>query len=315
MIRQSLEWLGERSRPHYGQLTLVVLLVCGLAFCWYFQGHYGETRTSDERTGPVSVFSFLPDAVLLNRPVFRLCGVLFAAGAVLWAGKLWLPWSGWLAALSFTAVVALYLENASQVTHVAHLTNTLLIVYALWYHFYARDIRAAARAGRFWTTPLFPRWVYSLSVFSVGMFYGWSGLSKLLANGPGWANGVSLQLWVSLFGDPHSVCTRLILSDRRLATALQTLTLVGETGGFLAIVVPGVRPLVGVTLIGFHLAAISVFGWGFHANLLLVGLVFLPCHRWVRWCVERWEERRRAGEKKERPSRPNPPRSRVATPE
>jgi hypothetical protein len=289
MSQWSFDWLGERTRPHYGQLTLAVLLACGLAFCWYFQVHYGETRTSDERTGPVSVFSVFPDAVLLNECLFRACGVAFAVAAALWAGRWWLPWSSWLAALSFTAVVALYLENASQVTHVAHLTNTLLIVHALWYHFYADDIRAATCTGRFWTIPLYPRWVYSLSVFSVGLFYGWSGLSKLLESGLGWANGTSLQLWVRLFGDPQSLWTHLILSSCTLAVLLQAATLVGETSGFAAIVLPWLRPWTGLTLIGFHLAAIAVFGWGFHANALILGLVFLPCYRWVPLCVERWE--------------------------
>jgi hypothetical protein len=294
MMRSSFNWLGERSRPHYGQLTLAVLLVCATAFCGYFQTHYGVTRTSDERIGPVSIFSFLPDAILLNEYVFRTCGALFVAGAALWIVGRGLPWSSWLTTLGFTAVVALYLENASQVTHVAHLTNMLLIVYALWYHFYADEMRAATRAGRFWQMPMFPRWVYSLSVFSVGLFYGWSGLMKLVESGPAWANGVSLQLWVTLFGDPDSLWTRLILSDRRIAAAMQAATLFGETGGFVAIMSARLRPLIGLALIGFHVSAIRVFGWGFHANLLILILVFLPLYTAIPRWVQRWEQRKRA---------------------
>jgi hypothetical protein len=274
-----------------------VLLTCGLAFCWYFQSHYGQTRTSDNRAGLVSVVSFLPDAVLLNGFIFRVYGLLFAVAAVLWVGRVGLPWSSWLAALSFTAVAALYLENASQVTHVTHLTNTLLLLYALWYHCYADDIRTASRRGECWTTPVFPRWVHALSVFSVGLFYGWSGLSKLLESGPSWANGTSLQLWVRLFGDSHSFWTRVILSNRTLAALMQAATLVGETGGFVAIVFPRLRPWIGLLLIGFHLVAIRVFGWGFHANVLILGLVFLPCYRWVSRGLERWEEEKAKGKK------------------
>ena len=96
-----------------------------------------------------------------------------------------LPWSGWLTALSFNAVVALYLENSSQETHVAHVAGGFLLIYALWYHFYRREIREADREGRFWRTALYPRWVYSLSVFYLGLFYGMSGFNKIAVSGVG----------------------------------------------------------------------------------------------------------------------------------
>jgi hypothetical protein len=276
-----LERLGQRRRPLYGQVTLAVLLGCAAALSAYFLSHPGGTHPRGERTGPASVLSFLPDALLLDRRASLACGVLFVVGAGLWLLRRALPWSAWLAALGFTALVALYLENACQATHVAHLTNLLLLVYALWYSFYAAEIRAADREGRFWRTLLYPRWVYALSVFTVGLFYGLSGLGKLWESGPGWANGTSLQLWASLWGDPTSVWTRLILADRRLAAALQALTLAGETGALLAIIWPPARLVVGLALIGFHVGAIAVFGWGFHANLLILVLVFLPVERWA----------------------------------
>ena len=87
------------------------------------------------------MLSFLPDAVLLNRGVLIACGVVFAIAALLWAFRVLIPWSGWATALSFNAVVALYLENSSQETHVAHVAGGFLLIYALWYHFYAKEIR------------------------------------------------------------------------------------------------------------------------------------------------------------------------------
>jgi hypothetical protein len=272
-------------------LTLWTLLACALALCAYFQTRRGGPHPRGARTGPATVISFLPDAVLLDGRVFAACGLLFPAGALLWGAGRCLPWSAWLATLSFTAVVALYLEGSSQATHVAHLTNTLLFVYLMWYHFYDRDIRAARRQGRFWRTALYPRWAHSLSVFAVGLFYGLSGLTKLSQSGLAWANGTSLQLWATLWGDPESLGTRLILSSRPLAAGLQWATLVGETGGLVAIVSARLRPLVGLALIGFHAGSIWVFGWGFHANVAILALVFLPCYTGVPRLVAWWESR------------------------
>ena len=137
--------LGERSQPHYGQLVLWSVLLCSCFLCCYFELYWGEKRTSDVRTtAPVSVLSFLPANVLLDRWVIISYGVLFGAGAVLWAARLLVPFSAWLTALSFNAVVALYLENSSQETHVAHVAGAFLLIYALWYHFYSREIRVGS---------------------------------------------------------------------------------------------------------------------------------------------------------------------------
>jgi hypothetical protein len=284
-------WLGERSRPHYGQLTLTLLLICALFLFSYFHVHWAHRHGATQRLRPATVLSFLPDSILLSRAVFDACGVLFVIGAIFWGAQLLIPWSGWLTALSFTAVLALYMENAIQCTHVAHVTSMLLLLYALWYQLYARDIRGALREMRFWSTELYPRWVHSLSVFYLGLFYGLSGVNKLLASGPGWANGTALQLWTYLWGERGSPFTQVILWDRTLAQGMQWLTLIGETGGLVAIFSRRLRPLIGLLLISFHVAAISVFKWGFHANLFMLALVFLPFDYWVpRWVA--WLEGR-----------------------
>jgi hypothetical protein len=277
--------LFSRSRPLFGQVTLWCLLVCGWCLCGYFLAHW-RTTPLGEPTGPASVLAFLPDAIRHSRLVFLGCGVLFYLASVFWLFQKLLPLSGWLTALAFTAVGALYMENASQATHVAHLTNWFLLLHALWYQVCHREIRTALAACRFWQTPLYPRWVHSLGVLYLGLFYGFSGLSKWRASGLGWPNGVSLQLWASLWGDPDSIWTRMILTNRGLAVALQTATILGETGGFVAIFSRRLRPLIGLALIGFHVGAICVFGWGFHANMLLLALFFLPFDRWIPFLFE-----------------------------
>jgi len=294
-------WLGDLSRPHFGQLTLWVLLLCAQPLNWYFLTNCSRTtvekteagspqrlRELGTRTGPATVLSFLPESVLRNLVVLRVCGGLFILGSLLWLSRLLLPWSGWLTSLSFTAVVALYVENMTQVTHVAHVTNMLLLLHALWYQCYHQEIRAALLQKRFWTTRLYPQWVHALGVFYLGLFYGLSGLMKLLTSGPNWANGVSLQLWTNLWGNPDSPFTTLILGQRWIALTLQYSTLIGETGGLLAIVSRWARPVIGLLLIGFHIGAISVFSWGFHANVAMLILFFFPCQRWINGLVDRW---------------------------
>jgi hypothetical protein len=288
MTASLLDRFGDRTRPHYGVLVLGCLLVSAVPLAAYFLLEWPGGQPHGPRTGPATVLSFLPDALLLDRRCQLACGVLFAAGAVLWAAHRLLPWSAWLTALSFTGVVALYAENATQLTHVAHLTNAMLLLYALWYHACRHDIADALRERRFWRTPLYPRWVYSCSVFAVGWFYGLSGLTKWLTSGPDWANGISMQLWTRLWGDPDSVWTQLILRDRRFAATLQWGALIGETAGFAAVVSRRLRPWIGLLLIAFHVGQIAVFGWGFHANMLIVALVFLPFYEWVpRWVGSR----------------------------
>jgi hypothetical protein len=299
-VSRFLDDLGRRSRPHFGQLTLTILLVCGMPLALYFLSHPTGIHPIGERVKPSTALSWLPDTVLLPYRVRLLCGSIYLVSAMLWLLRLLLPWSSWTTALSFLALLCLYVENASQVTHVAHLTAMLLFIHAMWYHFYAQEIRQATRQRRFWTTALYPHWVHALSVFAIGTFYGWSGLNKLLTSGPGWANGLPLQLWVSLqrydarWGQP-SIWTTLILDDRRFAMLLQTATLIGETAGFFAVVWRPSRPWIGLLLIGFHIGQIAVFGWGFHANMLMLALFFLPGEAMVRFVTGlpgRWLARR-----------------------
>jgi hypothetical protein len=283
--------LTRRSRPRFGLLAVAVSLACAASLAAYFLTHQPHGSPHGPRQSPVTVLSWLPDAVLLNPSVQVAAGAVFYLAAALWLAQRLIPYSAIIAAAAFTAVVALHAENATQLTHVAHLTNVVLIVLALWYGLCARELRAARRERRLLTSLVEPRWVHALGVLAVGLFYGYSGWTKLLTCGPGWANGVSMQLWVSLWGDPGSPWTRLILTDRRFAAFLQASALAGECAALPAAFLPRLRPWVGLGLLGFHYGQISVFGWGFHANAVLIALFFLPCDRWVQRLAE-WAPRR-----------------------
>jgi hypothetical protein len=280
-------------------LVLACLLVCAFPLAGYFLMAWPGNLPHGRRVGPATIFSWLPDPILCDRRVQIAFGLLFGISASAWAAQRLLPWSAALTALAFTATVAFYAENATQLTHVAHLTNVLLVLYAVWYVTCRAEIKKALQTGRFWQTALYPRWVYSCSVFAVGYFYGISGLMKWLTSGPGWANGVSMQIWVQLFSrDPYSYWTQLVLSDRRLAMALQWAALIGETSGFVAILSRTLRPWIGLLLIAFHVGQIVLFGWGFHANMIILALVFLPVYEWM----TRWIDRRQPAPRKETPA-------------
>jgi hypothetical protein len=52
-------------------------------------------------------------------------------------------------------------------------------------------------------------------------------------------------------------------------------------GGLVAIVSKHLRSVVGLLQTGFHVAQTCVFGWGFHTNLAMLALVFLPVFMWT----------------------------------
>jgi hypothetical protein len=276
-----MSWIRQRSLPLFGQVSLWVTLACCASLAVYFLTHATHGAPAGPRQWPVTVFSWLPDRILAWPPAQWAFAVVFYACAPLWALRRAVPWSAWLTAVGFTGTVALYVENHVDLTHTSHVACMVLWIHALWYTVEAERIRQATSDGTFWRTPLYPEWAYWLGVGYIGVFYGFSGWLKLLHSGPGWANGVSMQLWAYMWGDPASPFTAPILKHRWLAQALQAVTLLAEAGAPLALVSRRARVVLGILLIGFHIGAISVFRWGFHSNAVLIALYFLPVREWL----------------------------------
>jgi fumarate reductase subunit D len=198
-LRQCLDGLGRRSTPHYGQLLLLVVL--GLAL-WIGQHRISEVdravreaaRAGGQRSGEAAtVLSFLPEPLLRDEHLIQLCAGIFALASLLWLAQVLLPWSSWVSAIAFIALLSLYWENTVRLSHHMHVVSMVLIILALWYGLYAQEIRTALAAGRFWTTPLCPGWVHALCVFYLGLVYGLAGLAKLYYSGFAWVNGVLLS--------------------------------------------------------------------------------------------------------------------------
>jgi hypothetical protein len=279
------EWLFRRSRPHFGVIALWATLLA----CIRLSGLLlpGQGIPSGDR---LTLLSWAPAAVRLNPALVHGAVVLFVCLALAWMVQALLPWSAVGAAAAFTVAVALTQEQSFFVDHMFHLANLALWSLALWYAICRKEIGAALAAGRFWMEPLLPGWLHALLVFHVAWLYGLAGISKLLDSGLDWPNGVSLQLWVLLWGKPGAVKTA-ILSSRALAQALQWGALSAEVSALPLAFLRRGRIASALALLGFHVGQQVIFGWWFVGNMVVIALALLPIHAFVCARVERWVPR------------------------
>jgi hypothetical protein len=169
------------------------------------------------------------------------------------------------------------MENLTNGAHIFNVTNWLLIIHAMWFHFRHQEMKSASEASSFWQTKLYPRWVFWLCVFYLGWFHSLAGFSKILASGFGWGDGVSLQLWTQLFGWEHSPFGKLLLWDVRLTRLMQSGALVIECLSIFCVFNRWFRYAIGFALFGFYLGVLTTFiDFGFHFNAILVAWFLLP---------------------------------------
>jgi len=283
-IEKHTTWLVETSRPFFGQFSLWVLLLASVYLVASLDGGYPHR----EKGVTASVIGYvLPASVFSNEQIFTLCRYSFFAATFCWFFRRFLPISSWLTVILYTVTISFYWENLPWFRHKYILPNWLLLAYALWMHFYQHEIRAARKEKRFWNTALFPNWVYFLSVFSIAIFYTFSGISKLRWAGLEWGSGLSLQIWMTLFGDSRSLVTQLVLSDRLYAMVLQSGALLLECLAFLAIFSRRCRIAIALGLISLHLSIATTFHIDFATNVLLLSVYFLPMYQMTPWLVAR----------------------------
>lgn len=273
--------LCRRSLPHFGQLVNWSLLgTAAVLLCLSFEIDQGP------RQSPTTVFSWLPYAWLMSPAALWISRAALGIGGLLWLFNRGMPWSCWLTTVGFTAVWSIHVETTYNTAHIFNLPNMLLVLQSLWITFEAPQIRAARQRGAFYQTPLLPRWVVLTGVAYIGLFHTAAGLTKLVYSGPEWANGTSLQLWTHLWGHSWAPSTWLILSSRTFTQILQAATLVIETVGVLA-VVPQLRTLIGLGIIGFYAGVLLTFDYGFYFNAFFTALYLLPFESWLTKRAER----------------------------
>ena len=275
-----LAQLGECNTPQFGQTVTWVLLASSfLLVCLPFETILGE------RQGPATVLAWLPEVVFANPTwLFYAFRAMLFLGATLWLFQIGLPWSCWLTTCGFTALWSLHMETTTNGAHIFNVTNQLLIVQSLWITFHASEIREAWRAGKYWSTPLYPQWAFWLGLAYLGLFHTFAGVAKISFSGAEWANGISLQLWAYWDGRPGSWSRELIIGCRPLVVVLQWSTLVFETGAILGLFNRRLRLVIGTMLLSFYFGVVLTFDYGFHINLVLTALYYLSFDAWLpRW--------------------------------
>lgn len=270
--------LAERSPPLFGQIVTWLLLFTGLVMT--VQSF--DMSAGPRNPAPSTVISWLPTEILSAHWPFYLFRAMFLVGGAAWGLNRGLRWSCWLAVAGFTGLWGMHLENTWAGAHIFHAANNLLIVQALWTTLYHREITAAWRTSAYWQTPLYPRWVFLLSLAYLGLFHTYAGLAKIVFSGWGWANGTSLQLWTHMEGFRWSPTTQLLLNSKLAAYWLQVFTLITETGAILALPFAKLRVPFGLMLLGFYAGVILTFPYGFEFNMLFTALFFLPVESWLR---------------------------------
>jgi len=275
-LNRFFDWLQEEATPRYGQIATWLLLL----FAVIVALTPVEFDTGPRRTVPATVFSWLPEALVRSPELFVGVRVVLLVSAILWALRIAIPISCWVTVAAFTMSWALRMENLTNGAHIFNVTNWLLIIHAMWFHFRRHEILTAVRDQKFWSTKLYPRWVFWLCVFYLGWFHTLAGLSKIYASGLGWGDGISLQLWTQLFGWEPSPFGKILLWDVRLTKWMQTGALAMECLSVLCIFNRWFRYGVGLALIGFYVGVLTTFvDFGFHFNAILVAFFLLPVDR------------------------------------
>lgn len=269
-------WLLRRGAAAYGiwsvrWLLLIAVILAVLPF----------EHADGPRTGvAVSLVSWWPESWIRSPGVYFAVRVWLLLSAVAWASWWRIPWSCWSTVIAFTLLWSLRMENVTNGAHIFNVTNTLLFIHALWFQFCHRELLLARAANRVASACVYPRWVFWLSVFYLGWFHSLAGWTKLWVSGPGWGDGTSLQLWMSLFAEPRSPLVWPVMADRTFASVLQTGSLWIESLSLLCILGRWPRYVVGLALTGFYLGVLGTFTmFGFHFNLLLVIWFLLPVDR------------------------------------
>lgn len=272
-IFRSLFRLGT---PEFGQR----LLWLTLAVCLYLSFDIHLDYSGLKKNHTVSVLGYFFDLGSATDSTLHYLRLTFALFAALWLAKKLTPWCGWACLLSFTALVSIYWENLPWFRHKFILPNLLLFVLALWYQFFGVHLKAPGEELK--TKDVQPNWVHYLSLWSVCMFYGLSGIAKLRGD---WTlgDGTSLQLWFHLLVEEgHPMRTAVIHSDT-LAAVLQSGAMMVELSCFAALIFTRYRVLLAILLTTFHLTVQFTFGIPFLTNIPLLCLILLTKDSREKW--------------------------------
>ena len=255
----------KKYDDHFGWLTIrFLLLLVILKALVHLVVQSGEANPET-----VTVLSKVLPVELWANPAWHYAvQVAVILTSVLWLLGWLVPVSSWLCVLSVLAWGATKVELSHGLDHSDHWLWSLLFVHAAWHTFCpprrVRGENGDARAAG----GVYPAWVLWLSVFLIAWFHTLSGLDKWSAASPDWhsgwiwAEGRSLQLWLSDFGNRDSRLVQWLIQDSGTALAVQRGILAIELLALAALLGKWGRQIIGIALLvyyGFHLHAFADF--------------------------------------------------------
>lgn len=280
MMGKINEWLLRRHPATFGRLFEATVVIWAICLTFYLPTTQETQRITGPSNGIATVLSWLPRPILDQPALETTCVITVWITGLCWLSQRFLPWSCWLTALFFTLAWAFRHENMGKTIHVHHVTTHLLWLLAWWRQCTMKEYEEAKAQGQAISGNYYPEWAFQVCLAWVCIFYGWAGWSKLTESGFDWANGISMQLWTRLWGNPNFFATHWVMESRLLAMWLMGMSLALEALAPLAMI-PWFRPWIAGGLIGMHLGIVTIFGWGFHGNLAYVILLMLPIREWL----------------------------------
>lgn len=173
--------------------------------------------------------------------------------------------SATIAGLSYLWFSSMLFENSPGAEiHSVHMYPMMILLYMAFYLFYGKETQKCFHPKKGIDLNVTgPRWGLELIVYTIGISHSWAGISKIMDSGLNWANGVSLQLWVYLWGLDNFM-NDLVINYTTFAKFSQWSVLIVESSAVIAFFLRGKsRFLAGVLLVSFHLVNQYMWGWNF----------------------------------------------------
>jgi hypothetical protein len=232
---------------------------------------------------PVGWAARLPLELVLSYSFDRAVGLVVLVSGLLWLFKRALPWSPLICAGSYGLLISLKLSRMYY-AHRLLQAPALLLIFAAFYGFRHREIADSLRRHRFWTTPVYPRWVVALTVAYFGLSYSYAGLLKIWTGGLNAGSGLALQLYVTAYnGGPEKVplLGQMLVRSRPLATAMMTATVIFEAGAMFAFLSRRVRPWWALALLGFQVGVLVVMHISFEVSIFALAWIAAAGQAWI----------------------------------
>lgn len=281
------------ERPTRGEVLLFLLLVNVIhdgyfAFTQPLSGFLESDAFSPIALGitPRGWVAFFPESWVLSHTLYQAVGLIAFLSSLLWMFKRCLPWAAMVCALAHGLQISLEESLMFNYKHQALPGVTLLILYAGLYTLRHASFSNALREKRFWSSKLYPQWVFALVVAYVGLLYSSAGMIKILLGGADSVDGLTLQMLLFRASPSQSLeslawFAKPIVQYRLMATASMFAAVLLETGAVVAFMVPWLRRYWALGLVVMQTSILLTLGIPFKIHIALLIWIALPFGAWL----------------------------------